>query len=721
MKYVNVPMAKTDSDSIVTGQPLYLDDIVPDDCLIVRVLRSPYAHALIKSIDTTVARKVPGIECIFTYEDIPKDYRRYNIEGEEAPSQGACDRLILDKRLRYVGDAVAIVAGVDKTCTDKALSLIKVEYEILEPLLDFEKSLDNRIIIHPEDDFTTLQNVGADNMRNLCGHKEHFLGDVDKVLADCDVVIERTYHTKAYNQTPLEPFCAYAEMEENDILHVTSSTQVVYLIRRLLGDALNRSLDKIRVSKYRIGGGFGAKGSLVSEVYPAFVTLMTGKPSKIIYTREECFVAGSPRHEMKMTVKLGADKDGKLRAVDMYALSNAGAYSEHSPTVLDLALYISTSVYRNWEAFRLVGDVVYTNRVASGAYRGYGATQGHFAIECAVNEMADKLGIDPIEFRKINSVRENDRLLTYADGESAVSCTAVECLDTVKKMIGWADKFPMRRIDDHTVRSVGVALCSQTTSIANNMTGSAVLKSCNGGYELYIASGDIGTGSDTSIRQIAADSLECDFDKIKVISGDTGNTLHDSGSYASASLYITGKAVEEAGRMMKEEFRKQGVDYAEGITIKHSFIPNTAPPPFLAGAVEVEIDTLTGQAKLIEYDAAVDCGVAVNPAIVKAQVEGAAIQAFGMAHMEQVTCGPKGDLYQNSLMQYNIPTRLDVGKLKVEIVESHEPTGPFGAKGVGEVGMNAMAPAFEQAVFNATGIWHDTIPITPEDIVNPNL
>ena len=716
MKYVNKSIVKIDSDDIVTGKPLYLDDLAPEGCLIVKVMRSPYAHALVSSIDTSLAKQVSGIEAVYTYEDIPKEWKRYNCEGEEAPGQGALDRLILDRHLRFVGDAVAIVAGADEICVDKAIKLIKAEYEVLEPILDFEQSLDNKVVIHPEEDYITLQDVGADNRRNLCGHKEHFFGDVDKVMADCDVVIEKTYHTKAYNQTPIEPFCAYAEMEEGGILHVTSATQVVFLIRRLLGDALNMPVDKIRVSKYRVGGGFGAKGSLVAEVYPAFVTLMTGKSSKIIYTRKECFIAGSPRHEIKMRVKLGADKDGTLRAVDMYALSNAGAYAEHSPTVLDLALYISTSTYRNWEAFRLVGDVVYSNRVASGAYRGYGATQGHFAIESAVDEMAAALSMDPLEFRKINAIRENDKLLTYSDGEKAVSCTAVECLDKVRKMIDWDNKYPCRRIDDHTVRSVGVALCSQTTSIANNMTGSAILKSCNGGYELYIASGDIGTGSDTSIRQIAAETLGCDFEKIKVISGDTANTIHDSGSYASASLYITGKAVEEACLMMKEAFDRQGADYVEGITITHSFKPNTAPPPFLAGAVEIEIDEQTGKVRMLEYDAAVDCGVAINPTIVKAQVEGAAIQAFGMAHTEQITYGPKGDLYQNSLLQYNIPTRMDVGALKVEIVSSNEQTGPYGAKGVGEVGMNAMAPAFRQAVYNATGVWHDTIPITPEDI-----
>lgn len=717
MQYIKQSVSKIDSASLVTGKSVYLEDSFPPECLTVKLLRSPYANAFIKEINTDSAKKLDGVEAVFTYKDIPALQRRYNAEGEEDPSQGQKDRLILDRHVRFIGDVVAIVAAVDEKTACSALRLIKVEYEVLEPLLDFEKALDNRIIVHEEENWEQIVDVGADKKRNLCGHKEHLYGDLKKTFAQCDVVIERTYHTKAVNQTPIETFRSYAEIMEDGRLHVASSTQVVFLIQRLLSDALGISKDLIRVSKKRVGGGFGAKGSLVSEVYPAFVTWMTKKPSKIAYSRKESFVAGSPRHEMKFNVKIGASSDGKLKAIDLYALSNAGAYSDHSPTTLDLALYVGPAIYRNWEAFRLAGDVVYTNRVASGAYRGYGATQGAFALESAINEVAVRLNIDPVKIRELNAVKEGDILYAYNDKMKLTSCTADKCLAKVREMIDWNDKYPCRKINSHTVRSVGVAMVSQTTAITHGMTGTAIVKTNNDMFELYIASGDIGTGSDTTVCQIAAHTLGCDMNKIKVISGDTDNTMHDSGSYASASLYITGKATEEACLMMRDKLNKMNVDFANGLEVKAAYIPPVAPPPFLAGAVEIELDLETGCYKVIEYDAAVDCGTAINPTIVKAQVQGAAIQGLGMAFSEQVTYGPKGELFENSFMQYKIPTRLDVPKMNVEIVSSYEETGPYGAKGVGEVGVNAIAPAIQNALFNATGVWHETLPIRPEDVL----
>lgn len=717
MSFISKEIVKRDSDELLTGKPVFLDDVMPDNFLSIKILRSPYPNAIIKNIDTTEALKLSGIENIFTYKDIDQNQPRYNAEGEEEPTQGSRDRLILDQHVRFVGDAVAIICAVDEKTAEKAIPLIKVEYDVLEPILDFEKSLDNPIIIHPEENWKQGLPTGADNKRNLCGHKEHIYGDIEKAFSECDEIIERTYHTHAVNQAPIETFRSWAEILPDGKLHVATSTQVVYLIQRRLSDSIGIPMDKIRVSKKRVGGGFGAKGSLVSEVYPGFVTWKTKKPSKLIYSRKESFIAGSPRHEIKFKIKLGATKDGILKAVEMYALSNAGAYSDHAPTVLDLALYIPTSIYRNWDAFKLTGDVVYSNKLASGAYRGYGATQGGYAFECAVNEMAAKLKIDPVQFRKLNTVKEGDILNVYSDRMKLTSCTVEKCLLEAAEMIGWNKKYPFVKIDDHTVRSVGIALSSQTTSIAKNMTGSAILKTKNNFYELYIASGDVGTGSDTSVAQIAADTLECDIDKIKVFSGDTETTEHDSGSYASASLYITGKATELACRKLKEKFAELKVEFANDLETKAEYIPPVAPPPFLAGAVEIELDTETGSYKLMEYDAAVDCGTAINPKIVKAQIQGAAIQGFGMAATENISYTKSGELLENSFMNYKIPAMTDVGKLNVRIVPSYEETGPYGAKGVGEVGVNSIAPAIQNAIFNATGVMLNRLPMRPEDIL----
>ena len=393
MKTINKPFRKKDAMQLVTGQPVYMDDIIPQDCLIVKLLRSPHANAIVRTINTTVAKKVPGIEAVFTWEDVPQDARRYTQAGQTYPEASPYDRLLIDRHVRFVGDVVAIVAGKDEKCVDKALKLIKVDYEVLEAVLDFHTAKDNPILVHPEDNWESLAPVGADNKRNLCAHDECGNGDIDAVLAGCDVVIDHVYHTKACQQAMMETFRTYCSIDTYGRLNVLSSTQIVFHARRNIANALHIPKSMVRVSKPRIGGGFGAKQTAVSEVYPAFVTWMTKKPSKLIFSRVESQTASSPRHEMEMHVRLGATKDGIVKGIDLYTLSNTGAYGEHGPTTVGLSGHKSIPLYGKAEAFRFVSDVVYTNHMSAGAYRGYGATQGLFAVESAVNELADKLGL----------------------------------------------------------------------------------------------------------------------------------------------------------------------------------------------------------------------------------------------------------------------------------------------------------------------------------------
>ena len=395
MNTVNRPFRKKDAMQLVTGQPVYMDDLVPADCLIVKLLRSPHANAIVKSIDTAVAKKVPGIEAIFTWEDVPQDARRYTQAGQTYPEASPYDRLLIDRHVRFVGDVVAIVAGKDDKCVDKALKLIKVAYEVLEPVLDYHTAKDNPILVHPEDNWESLCPVGADNKRNLCAHDECSDGDIDGVLADCDVVIDHVYHTKACQQAMMETFRTYCSIDLYGRLNVLSSTQIVFHARRIIANALHIPKSMVRVTKPRIGGGFGAKQTAVCEVYPAFVTWKTKKPSKLIFTREESQIASTPRHEMEIHLRLGADKDGTIRGLDLYTLSNTGAYGEHGPTTVGLSGHKSIPLYGRAEAFRFTYDVVYTNHMSAGAYRGYGATQGLFAVESAVNELAAKLHMDP--------------------------------------------------------------------------------------------------------------------------------------------------------------------------------------------------------------------------------------------------------------------------------------------------------------------------------------
>ena len=439
MNVVNQPLRKKDAMQLVTGQPVYVDDVTPRDCLCVKLLRSPHANAIVKSINKTAAMKVPGMEAIFTWEDVDQDGRRYTQAGQTYPEASPYDRLVIDRHVRFVGDVVAILAGADEKCVDKAMKLVKVEYEVLAPVLDFHTAKDNPVLVHPEDNWESLAPVGADNRRNLCAHDECGNGDIDAVLADCDVVIDRVYHTQACQQAMMETFRTYCEIDTYGRLHIISSTQIVFHTRRIVANALHIPKSKVRVTKPRIGGGFGAKQTAVSAVYPAFVTWMTKKPSKIIFSRVESQIASSPRHEMEMHVRLGANKDGWIRGIDLYTLSNTGAYGEHGPTTVGLSGHKSIPLYGKAQAFRFTSDVVYTNHMSAGAYRGYGATQGLFAVESAVNELANKLGMDPFRIREMNITHEGEIMPAYY-GQLNTSCTLDRCLARVHDMIDWDNK-----------------------------------------------------------------------------------------------------------------------------------------------------------------------------------------------------------------------------------------------------------------------------------------
>ncbi len=378
MKYVNQPVIKSDAEALVTGKPVYLDDIAPKDCLIVKVLRSPHANAVIEDINTKIAARVPDIEAIYTYADVSP--KRFTMAGQTYPEPSPYDRLLLDKHVRYVGDPVAIVAGKTEQAVDKALKMLKVKYKILKPLLDFHQAKDNKILVHPEDSWRSLVPVGADNKRNLCASGSEGSGDIEDEQKNCDIEISGTNHTKSCQQAMLEPNCTYTYMDAYNRLNIISSTQIVFHVRRIVAHALDISPAKIRVTKPRIGGGFGAKQTVVSEVFPAFVTYKTGKPAKMIFTRTECQTASSPRHEMEVSVRIGAMKSGKIEAIDVYTLSNSGAYGEHGPTTVGLSGHKSIPLYRDLKAFKFTYDVVYTNLMCAGAYSGYGETLGIFAV-----------------------------------------------------------------------------------------------------------------------------------------------------------------------------------------------------------------------------------------------------------------------------------------------------------------------------------------------------
>lgn len=752
MNSVGKGVIKKDAMALVTGQPVYCDDLAPKDCLIVKLLRSPHAYAKIKSIDTSIAKRIPGIEAIYTYEDVPTS--RFTLAGQSYPEPSPYDRRILENVVRYVGDEVAIVAGANEDCVDRALKAIKVDYEVLEPLLDFENSIDNAIVIHEEDDYKCLCEIGNDVKRNIVSSGESVVGDVDAVLKECDVVLERDYHTKANAQAMMETMRSYCYIDTYGRLNCVSSTQIPFHVRRILSNALEIPKSKINVIKPRIGGGFGAKQTACCEIFTAFVTWKLKKPSKIVYTREETFAASNSRHEMKMHVRIGATKDGKIEAIDLYTLSNQGAYGEHGPTTIGLAGHKSLPLYNHVKASRFTYDVVYTNTMRAGAYRGYGATQGQFAVESIINELADELNMDPCEIRFKNMTRENEVLSQYYN-EELNACALDRCLEKAMEMIDYKNK-PLRRDMGNFVRGLGVSLSMQGSGISGLDVGSVEIKLQDDGfYTLSIGATDMGTGCDTILAQMVAECMDCDVDQVVTSSLDTDHAPYDTGSYASSTTYVTGMAVVKACEKLrnsileaaagffnvdKEDIEFDGkkintLDHAHEMSLadfadtcfnggiakaliaSDSHMSPTSPPPFMVGIAEVDVDKLTGEIKVHDYVSVVDCGTVINPNLARVQAEGGIVQGIGMALSEDITYSNEGKMRNRNFLQYKLPTRVDVPSVRVEFESSYEDNGPFGAKSIGEVVINTPTSAIASAIKHATGVQVRTLPITAEKVL----
>lgn len=752
MNSVGKGVIKKDAMALVTGQPVYCDDLAPKDCLIVKLLRSPHAYAKIKSINTSIAKRIPGIEAVYTYEDVPTS--RFTLAGQSYPEPSPYDRRILENVVRYVGDEVAIVAGANEDCVDRALKAIKVDYEVLEPLLDFEKSIDNTIVVHEEEDYKCLCEIGNDVKRNIVSSGESVVGDVDAVLKECDVVLERDYHTKANAQAMMETMRSYCYIDTYGRLNCVSSTQIPFHVRRILSNALEIPKSKINVIKPRIGGGFGAKQTACCEIFTAFVTWKLKKPSKIVYTREETFAASNSRHEMKMHVRIGATKDGKIEAIDLYTLSNQGAYGEHGPTTIGLAGHKSLPLYNHVKASRFTYDVVYTNTMRAGAYRGYGATQGQFAVESIINELADELNMDPCEIRFKNMTRENEVLSQYYN-EELNACALDRCLEKAMEMIDYKNK-PLRRDMGDFVRGLGVSLSMQGSGISGLDVGSVEIKLQDDGfYTLSIGATDMGTGCDTILAQMVAECMDCDVDQVVTSSLDTDHAPYDTGSYASSTTYVTGMAVVKACEKLRNSILeaaagffnvdKEDIEFdgkkintldhvhemslaefadtcfnggiAKALIASDSHMSPTSPPPFMVGIAEVDVDKLTGEIKVHDYVSVVDCGTVINPNLARVQAEGGIVQGIGMALSEDITYSNEGKMRNRNFLQYKLPTRVDVLSVRVEFESSYEDNGPFGAKSIGEVVINTPTSAIASAIKHATGVQVRTLPITAEKVL----
>ena len=753
MKHIGKSYDKVDAKGILSGKPSYTGDFVPKDALIIKVLRSPHAQAKIKSIDTSKAKLIPGVEAIFTYEDVPNT--RFTLAGQTYPEPSAYDALILDPVVRYVGDEVALVVAKDEATALKAMPLIKVEYEVQKPVLDLRTTMDHETVVHPEDDILNHIPVGQDYKRNICVSYHKRVGDIEGELAKCDYVVEGTYFDQATRQSAMEPFQSFGYIDHLGRIVIVSSTQIVFHVRRHIARALGIPASKIRVIKPRIGGGFGSKQTACTELMTAFVTWKLQKPCYLLYDRTEAQTCSTTRHAREWYIRIGATKDGIIQVIDMDSITDAGAHATHCFTTTTAGEHKSVPLYNKAKAVHYGTEGVYMNHTPGGAFRGYGATEALWPLECAVNRLADEMGIDPAELRQKNLIAAGERSLVYDPDEIMDSGLFQETVNKVKEMARWDERPHSWDIDERYRGGLGMALALQGSGVANIDVASVEIRlGDDGNYTLYTGSSDMGMGANTILTQMACEALGCPMESMTVVESDTDIVPFDPGSYASSTTYVTGTAAKMAAEELREKIihklaqfmdvKPEDIDFdglvgttkdgtkkmsvqelapkllvgttSEQLTGFATWGSHTSPPPFMASIAEVKVDKQTGQIIPLHMYNCVDCGTVVNPKLARVQVEGGAVQAIGMALYEDVRYSSNGRLETNNFMTYKIPTRQDIGELHTAFVESYEESGAYGVKSIGEIVINTACPAIQHAVKNAVGADIRTLPMTPEKV-----
>ena len=753
MKYIGKKTMRVDGISLVKGRSVFADDVHLPDTLYLKILHSPHAHAEIKAIDCSAALKLAGVAAILTYKDFPDRY--FTSAGQGYPEPSPRDIRILDDRVRFVGDRVVVIAAETLEAAEQAAEMVNVEYNILDSIFNPEEAIDNSIVIHPE---TGCSGV-CDAKRNIASHIDLEIGEADKALKNSKYVFKEEYSTPYVQQAHIEPHITLTWFDDNDRLNIRTATQVPFHVRRIVAEVLDFPLSRIRVIKPRIGGGFGGKQEILGEEICAAVTLRTGRPARLEHTREEEFYCARSRHPQRIKLEVGVNDDFTLNTIKMDILENCGAYGPHALTVMSVTAQKALSLYR-CPNISLHADAVYTNLPIAGAYRGYGAPQGFFALESIMDEIAEKLDIDPIEFRQKNHVRVGDDIpiaKVLGEGREGFpvvlrSCGLEECLEEGKKLIEW-DEIKQTENLGRIKRGVGVAICGQGSGIAGIDMGAAFIKmNEDGSFNLLVGATDLGTGSDTALAQIAAEVLEVPVSSIIVYSSDTDTTPFDTGAYASSTTYISGGAVIKAAEEVKKQILVQGrkilgtkkakiedgsvyaedgrkITYSEICTKSFytdeqvqimagaSHLSYDSPPPFNATFAEVEVDCDTGLVTVNKIVSVTDAGQVINPQMAEGQVEGSIPQSLGMALSEYMIFDDKGAPVNTDFNNYHIYTAIDMPEIVVRFTDSHEPTGPFGAKAVAEIPINGPAPAVANAVYDACNIRIRDLPIKPEEIL----
>ncbi|MDD3748505.1 MAG: molybdopterin-dependent oxidoreductase [Candidatus Bipolaricaulis anaerobius] len=755
---VGQSVRKVDGPSLVAGKPLFTLDLDIPGSLVGAILPSPHAHARIVSVDTSEAEQVPGVRAILHHGNVPRV--PYTTAGQGWPEPSPYDTVLFDTKVRFVGDRVAAVAAETEDAAAEALAKIRVEYELLPPVLSSEEALAaGAPIIHDEPDAEGIY----DAAHNIAAAVDIPIGDVAAALAAAPVTAEATCEIPYSQHATIEPHCVIAYFDDAGRLILRTSTQVPFHVRRIVARVVGLDPARIRVVKPRIGGGFGSKQEVLLEPVAALLARRTGRPVRMTYTRQEVFVASRTRHPMKVTVRLGASKDGTLHALEMGVLSNTGAYGAHALTVLSNVGSKTLPLYNKAPHVHFHGRAVYTNLPVAGAYRGYGATQGYFALEVAMDKLAEKLGLDPVELRRRNHIRVGETSPIFEkigegrEGTAQIvrSCALEECLRIGAERIGWREKRGQRREEGPWVHGLGMACAMQGSGITGvDMAAATLVMQDDGSFRLLVGATDLGTGSDTILAQIAAQELGAPVDRVLVYSSDTDFTPFDTGAYASSTTYVSGNAVLRAASEVRAQIldvaaaalgeRASALELAAGVVrsrksgksltlseVGHratyvadqrqiaataSFACPESPPPFAAFFCEVAVDRETGVVRVERFVVAADCGVAIHPQAAEGQLEGAVLQGIGHALCEEMLFSPRGRCVNAGFFDYKIPSSLDAPAIEAILVPSEEPTGPWGAKSISEVGINGPLPAISNAIYDAVGARMVRAPFTPERV-----
>ena len=775
LKTVGHAEPKVDAVKLVQGKPAFTADFEKRDMLVAKVLHSPYAHALIKNIDTSEAEALEGVAAVLTWKDLPRVV--YSTAGQSHPIPGPLDTFSLDKKVRFVGDRVAFVAAETAEIAEAALKLIKVDYEVLTPVLDLSHAMDDGApIIHDEPEYVDF--ADSNPSKNLAAEIRIDLGDIEKGFSEADHIFEEEYEVPKVQMAHIEPHVALTYWDEDDRLVIRTSTQVPFHVRRQIAPVLGLPIKRIRVIKPRVGGAFGGKQEVLIEDVAAHLTIATGRPVLYEMSREEEFIAARTRHPMRIRLKTGVKNDGTITANEMYCLSDTGAYGCHALTVAGntghkaMAIYVGDGPYRESPNIRFYSDVVYTNTVPSGAYRGYGVPQGCWPVERQMEKITRELGLDPLAFRLKNTVRPGELhpfSKVWSEGreprpETLYTVGLEECVEQGRRAIGWDEKYNNDQWHivpgmKHLRKGIGVALAMQGTAIPYlDMGGASIKMNDDGSFNLLVGATDLGTGSDTVLAQMAAETLGVPLEDMVVYSSDTDFTPFDKGAYASSTTYISGTATVKAAEKVAERIRaraalmlaEEGIEVdpseivlddrkaiapdgkyftmeeialnalhqtdQEQIMAVASHVSPVAPPPFAAQFAEVTVDTESGMVTVDKLVMAVDSGVIINPVTASGQIEGGMAQALGYAVSEEMIIDQKGQLREKDLEDYHIFRADEMPDLTTIFVETYEPSHPYGAKSVAEIPLDGVAPAVGNAILDACGASLTTIPAIPERI-----